>query len=544
MIDIEQKNAEPAIVVDNVDMVFNIANEQLNSLKEYFIKAAKKELFFREFKALENISFTVNKGDVYGIVGTNGSGKSTLLKIIAGVLEPSSGSCKVSGSIAPLIELGAGFDPELTARENVYLNGALLGYKKEFIDENFDSIIEFAEVESFVDMPLKNYSSGMTARIAFAIATATTPDILVVDEALSVGDVFFQEKCERRINDLIEEKNTTVLFVSHSIGQVERLCDRAIWIERGHKVMEGSVSKVCGAYRNLAYAEYLTNSGLLSKDYISPECFDSPFDVQTFFSVLSMCLPFELRTEANEKTTGASEVTIELLSEAIFRIASVKRPKTLLANADNSSCGTPQEWCVSQGLLSSSLKKDCAVSRIVAAKAFTLLYRKLLRYHDDIKPIDPFAVRGTYDYVTDNELMAGFSSESFGPNDSATRGQVALVIWRSLGKPVAKRTTSCQDVDPDSHHATAIAWAVENNLIPAPKTDMFLPDAPISKDDFSRAAEALAEYTKLDEIAAEDVQHLKDNANMVTRAKLAELATIIHEATQIAGSNECDSSTA
>ncbi|OUO87439.1 teichoic acid ABC transporter ATP-binding protein [Gordonibacter urolithinfaciens] len=242
---------EIAISIEHVDMVFNIASEQLGSLKEYFIKIARRELFFKEFKALEDINLTVRKGDVYGIVGTNGSGKSTLLKIIAGVLEPTKGSCTVRGTIAPLIELGAGFDPELTARENVYLNGALLGYSKAFIDENFQSIIDFAEVEGFVDMPLKNYSSGMVARIAFAIATATTPDILIVDEALSVGDFLFQEKCERRISELVENHGTTLLFVSHSIEQVESICKKAVWIEKGHMRMDGNVEEVCKAYKNL-----------------------------------------------------------------------------------------------------------------------------------------------------------------------------------------------------------------------------------------------------------------------------------------------------
>ena len=242
---------EIAISIEHVDMVFNIASEQLGSLKEYFIKIARRELFFKEFKALEDINLTVRKGDVYGIVGTNGSGKSTLLKIIAGVLEPTKGSCTVRGTIAPLIELGAGFDPELTARENVYLNGALLGYSKAFIDENFQSIIDFAEVEGFVDMPLKNYSSGMVARIAFAIATATTPDILIVDEALSVGDFLFQEKCERRISELVENHGTMLLFVSHSIEQVESICKKAVWIEKGHMRMDGNVEEVCKAYKNL-----------------------------------------------------------------------------------------------------------------------------------------------------------------------------------------------------------------------------------------------------------------------------------------------------
>lgn len=242
---------DPIIVVEDVDMVFNIANEQLNSLKEYFIKLVKRELFFKEFKALENISFSVNRGDVYGIVGTNGSGKSTLLKIIAGVLNPTKGSCTVQGTIAPLIELGAGFDAELTARENVFLNGSLLGYSKPFIKERFNDIVSFAEVGDFIDMPLKNYSSGMVARIAFAIATISTPDILIVDEALSVGDFLFQEKCEKRIADLVENHGTTLLFVSHSIEQVERICRQALWIEKGHMRMQGNVDEVCEAYRSL-----------------------------------------------------------------------------------------------------------------------------------------------------------------------------------------------------------------------------------------------------------------------------------------------------
>lgn len=241
---------EYAIEVDDVTMIFNMASENLGSLKEYFIKLMKHELFFKEFRALKHISFKIPKGSIVGLVGTNGSGKSTMLKIIAGVLEPSEGTCIVRGNIAPLIELGAGFDRELTARENIYLNGALLGYTKEFIDEKFDDIVKFAELEGFLDMPLKNYSSGMVARIAFAIATITEPDILIVDEALSVGDVFFQQKCEERIQHFIQSGKVTVLFVSHSIAQVERLCQSAIWIEKGEQRMMGSVEEVCEAYKN------------------------------------------------------------------------------------------------------------------------------------------------------------------------------------------------------------------------------------------------------------------------------------------------------
>ena len=242
---------ESSVKIEHVTMVFNIANEQLNSLKEYFIKILRRELFFKEFTALDDISFDVKKGDVYGIVGTNGSGKSTLLKIVAGVLEPTKGKVSINGNIAPLIELGAGFDMELTARENIYLNGSLLGYSRAFINEHFDEIVDFAEVRDFLEMPMKNYSSGMVARVAFAVATVIVPDILIVDEALSVGDVFFQEKCERRIRSLIDEHHTTVLFVSHSIEQVERVCQKAVWIEKGHLMMDGPVNEVCEAYRSM-----------------------------------------------------------------------------------------------------------------------------------------------------------------------------------------------------------------------------------------------------------------------------------------------------
>ncbi len=237
------------IEVKNVSMIFNMASEQLNNLKEYFIKLMRHELFFQEFRALNNISFEVRRGEVVGLVGTNGSGKSTMLKCIAGVLEPSEGSIEVHGNIAPLIELGAGFDLELTARENIYLNGSLLGYTRQFIDEHLQDIIDFAELNDFMDMPLKNYSSGMVARIAFAIATVTEPDVLIVDETLSVGDVFFQEKCEKRIQSFIQSGKVTVLFVSHSMEQVERICDRAVWIEKGQQRMDGPVKEVCEAYR-------------------------------------------------------------------------------------------------------------------------------------------------------------------------------------------------------------------------------------------------------------------------------------------------------
>ena len=246
-----EDNRPVMIKVDHVSMSFNMASEQMNNLKEYAVALAKRKLFFEEFKALDDVSFEVRKGDVFGIMGTNGSGKSTMLKIIAGVLEPTKGTCQVNGNIAPLIELGAGFDMDLSARENIYLNGALLGYSKQFIDENFDAIVEFAEVEKFLDMPLKNYSSGMVARIAFAIATVIVPEILVVDEVLSVGDFMFQKKCEDRITELIERHGVTVLIVSHNNDQISRLCNKAIWIEKGHERLQGAASMVCRIYGGL-----------------------------------------------------------------------------------------------------------------------------------------------------------------------------------------------------------------------------------------------------------------------------------------------------
>lgn len=246
----EVASADDDIVVraTNVSVIFNIANEKIQNLKEYFIKLAKRELMFKEFVAVDDVSFEVKRGDVFGLVGTNGSGKSTMLKVIAGVLMPSEGIIEVNGSISPLIELGAGFDMELTARENIYLNGALLGYSKKFMDEQIDEIIDFAELHDFMEMPLKNYSSGMVARIAFAIATVTDPDLLIVDEVLAVGDFLFQQKCEDRIQKMIAN-GTTVLIVSHFTDQIERLCNKALWIEKSKLKMIGDAKEVCAAYR-------------------------------------------------------------------------------------------------------------------------------------------------------------------------------------------------------------------------------------------------------------------------------------------------------
>jgi len=238
---------ELMVKVENLGIRFNLAKERVDSLKEYFLKFTKGSLHFEEFWALDDVSLEIEKGDFYGLVGINGSGKSTLLKTIAGVFKPTRGAVTVNGTIAPLIELGAGFDMDLTARENIYLNGAVLGFSKKFMDDHFQDIVDFSELHDFLDVPLKNYSSGMVARIAFAIATVTDPDILIADEILSVGDYAFQEKCEKRMAQLLEN-GTTVIFVSHSIEQVKRMCNKATWLEHGKVIMTGDAETVCDAY--------------------------------------------------------------------------------------------------------------------------------------------------------------------------------------------------------------------------------------------------------------------------------------------------------
>lgn len=235
------------IVADSVSLMFNKGTERVDNLKEYVVKMLKKQLLFQEFWALTDVSFQIQKGEAVGIVGLNGSGKSTLLKVISGVLKPTKGTITVNGSIAPLIELGAGFDMNLTARENVYLNGAVLGYGRDQMRRWFDEIIDFAELWDFVDSPLKNYSSGMVARLGFSIATMSLPDVLIVDEILGVGDYRFQEKCHERMSKIIEN-GATILFVSHSIEQIRKVCSRAIWLQHGRMMMDGPVDQVCDAY--------------------------------------------------------------------------------------------------------------------------------------------------------------------------------------------------------------------------------------------------------------------------------------------------------
>lgn len=243
------RNPENIIEVTNATVRFNKATEKHNGLKEYVIKMLKGELMFQEFLALKDVNLEVKRGESWALVGTNGSGKSTLLKLICGILKPYKGTVEVAGSIAPLIELGAGLDGQLTARENIFLNGALLGHKKSFMQKHFDEIIDFAELHDFVDVPVKNFSSGMSARLGFSIATIVKPDILIVDEALSVGDAAFQAKSQRKMEKMIAE-GATLLFVSHSINQVRELCQNAIWIDKGIVKASGKTEEIIPLYTN------------------------------------------------------------------------------------------------------------------------------------------------------------------------------------------------------------------------------------------------------------------------------------------------------
>ena len=238
---------EIKIDINNVTIRFNLANQKVDNLKEYVIKMVKKELMFQEFLAVKNVSFQVRAGEAWGIIGRNGSGKSTLLKAVSGIIKPYRGSIRVNGSVAPLIELGAGFDSNMTARENIYLNGCVLGHTEKYMKEHFDEIVDFAELWDFLDSPIKNYSSGMKARLGFAVATMVRPEILIVDEILSVGDYQFRKKCEARMNEMLGG-GTTLLYVSHSMEEVKRLCDHAVWMEKGEAVMIGEAGEVCEAY--------------------------------------------------------------------------------------------------------------------------------------------------------------------------------------------------------------------------------------------------------------------------------------------------------
>ncbi len=235
------------IKVENVSVKYLMSYDRIKSVKEYLVQLVKGKIKYEEFWALKNVSFEVKRGEVLGIIGHNGAGKSTLLKVISGILKPTEGSVTVNGVVAPMLELGSGFDFDLTGRENVFLNGAILGYSEQFLKDKYAEIVEFSELGQFIDVPLRNYSSGMVARLAFSVATVVKPDVLIVDEVLSVGDAAFQEKSKRRMLELMGG-GTTVLFVSHDLGQIREMCDQVIWMEHGRIRASGSTIDVCNLY--------------------------------------------------------------------------------------------------------------------------------------------------------------------------------------------------------------------------------------------------------------------------------------------------------
>ncbi len=239
--------AKTAVKVDNVSVLFNLNKEKVDNIKEYFIKLITRKLHYNEFWALTDVSFEVEKGERIGILGFNGAGKSTLLKVVAGVLKPTKGEVSVNGVIAPLLELGAGFDMNYSGAENIYLYGATMGYSRKYIEERYNEIVEFSELGEFIDVPVKNYSSGMRARLGFAIATAVDPEVLILDEVLSVGDAKFRIKSENKIKSMFD-KGVTVLFVSHNTAQVRRLCTKAILLDHGKVIANGDVNEVCDIY--------------------------------------------------------------------------------------------------------------------------------------------------------------------------------------------------------------------------------------------------------------------------------------------------------
>ena len=235
------------IEVSDVTMRFRLNNDKILSLKEFVTTALRGKLQYNDFTALEHVSFEVKKGETLGLIGRNGAGKSTMLKVISGILKPTEGSVVCRGNVAPMLELGSGFDFDLTGRENIFLNGAILGYSKEFLHEKYDEIVEFSELGQFIEVPIRNYSSGMLARLAFSIATVVNPEILLVDEILSVGDAAFQEKSKKRMLELMGG-GTTVLFVSHSLEQIREMCNRVVWLEHGNVKMVGAAAEVCDVY--------------------------------------------------------------------------------------------------------------------------------------------------------------------------------------------------------------------------------------------------------------------------------------------------------
>lgn len=235
------------IKVENVSVRFKMPSDRIDTLKQYVVQLLKGQIHKQEFWALQDVSFTVEKGEVLGIIGHNGAGKSTLLKVISGIIKPRTGSVEVKGNVVPMLELGSGFDIEFNGRENIFLNGSILGYSEKYLREKYDEIVEFSELQKFLEVPIRNYSSGMLMRLAFSIAAEVNPEILIVDEILAVGDANFQEKSRKRMMELMGG-GTTVLFVSHSLNQIREMCDRVLWLDHGKVKMIGKTEEVCDAY--------------------------------------------------------------------------------------------------------------------------------------------------------------------------------------------------------------------------------------------------------------------------------------------------------
>ena len=242
---------EPIIEVNHVTMRFRMANDRINSIKEYLVQFLKKRLKYSEFEALKDVSFTVERGEIVGLIGHNGAGKSTMLKIISRIMKPTEGNVVVRGTVVPMLELGSGFDYDMTGRENIFLNGAILGYSEEFLKSKYQEIVDFSELGPFIDTPIRNYSSGMISRLAFSIASAVNPEILIVDEILGVGDADFQIKSQNRMMEMMGG-GTTVLMVSHNIKQIREMCDRVVWIEHGQVVDYGDAEHLCSEYEKMA----------------------------------------------------------------------------------------------------------------------------------------------------------------------------------------------------------------------------------------------------------------------------------------------------
>lgn len=307
------QNSDIAVKVDNVSILFNLNKEGVDNFKEYMIKLLKRQLHYDEFWALTDVSFEVKKGERIGILGLNGAGKSTLLKTIAGVLKPSKGSVTVHGVIAPLLELGAGFDGQYTGRENIFLYGAVMGYSREFIATKYDQIVEFSELKKFIDVPLKNYSSGMKARLGFAIATAVEPEVLILDEVLSVGDAKFRAKSEAKVRSMFD-RGVTVLFVSHSVEQVKSICNTAILLDHGKIVASGSAEDVCAIY------EEKTSKGL------DAQMKDVAKDLKKIQN--------RIEKINNKKTETGEDIPDETIDNVAFKLDDIRQSLGKIPNVD------------------------------------------------------------------------------------------------------------------------------------------------------------------------------------------------------------------